>query len=225
MSQPTETLMGKTDDTGTPAGEGGEQEVKPTEESAGGSPPAPEGGEGQKPAEDKPAEGEGTSKDQKPKATDPKDYELSLAEGSNFADGVLDEMREFAKEQGLTQEQTQAALELSDSAISAYQKEKIAEWDGVVAGWRSEIEKDAEMGGDKLNDNLVMVKKALKAFFPEDLPQQLEETGYGNHPGLFSGLLRIGKALEEAQLVTPQAMEAKPKSAAQVLFGNVAKKE
>ena len=128
----------------------------------------------------------------------PEKYEFTPAEGTQFDEQVIGAFSEIAKELNLTQEAAQKVLDKMAPAIQARQSEQIA---AVQSAWANQAKSDKEFGGDKLNENLAVAKKALETFGSPELSALLNESGMGNHPEIIRAFYRAGKAISEDRFV------------------------
>lgn len=173
------------------AGEGGQQPPPPQDQDAQGQQPAagtakPEGGD-------------------KPQGA-PEQYEFRPPEGAAFDDGVLGAFSDVAKELDLPQDKAQRVIDKVLPAMQARQTEQLGEFYADIGGppdtWAASSTSDKEFGGDKLQENLAVAKKARDAFGTPALTTLLNKTGLGNHPEIVRVFYRAGQAISEDRLVT-----------------------
>lgn len=139
----------------------------------------------------------------------PGEIELKNFEESVLTDAKVEEIAEFAKKQGFSQEQADQVLKLVNDQKVGLQTESQETFEDLTKTWRKDIEKDKEFGGDKLGENAEFAHRFLRRFFDQDFITELD-AGWGNHPGLFRGLARAGRVMGADSFVT-QGSEAKPK--------------
>jgi hypothetical protein len=191
----------KKDDAGKPAeGEGADDAAKKDT-------PKAEGDSG--------TEGDGA----KPKAdTVPEEYDLTLPEGSPFAEADLVGFAAEAKAMGLTNDAAQAMVKA--------RAEQIAQ---AADRYLTELKADPDMGGDKLEATVAIAAKGRDVLFPPGSEEAdlindwFERTGLGNHKLLVRAFARLGRMVAEDGVKTPGkgADGGKPKkSAAEVLYGS-----
>lgn len=126
---------------------------------------------------------------------------------------------EFAKGQNLSQEAAQAMLTTLGPAMAKRAQDQAA---AIHAQWLADTKADKEIGGDKLDENLAVAKKARDAFATEGFRDFLEQTKLGNHPEMVRFMHRVGKAMSEDSLVTPGGGTKTPEmSAAQRMYPNM----
>lgn len=147
------------------------------------------------------AEGGETSGDEAPKGA-PEKYEFVVPEGTTMDPKGLEAFSEVAKELDLSQEAAQKVIDKMAPAMAARQAEAI---EAVKTEWAEGSRADKEFGGDKLNENLAVAKKALDTFGTPELRTLLNESGLGNHPEIIRMMYRAGKAISEDRFVAPSA--------------------
>jgi hypothetical protein len=169
--------------------------------------------EADKPAtEEKPA-------DTKPEGA-PEKYEFTAPEGKEYDAAVLDTFSEAAKEANLTQDAAQKLLEKVAPALAGRHQEQV---DAIRNQWVVDSKADKEFGGDKLQENLGIAKKALDTFGSPEFSALLKDSGMGNHPELIRTMYRIGKAISEDSFVSGQPNNKANLNPATVLYDNTKK--
>lgn len=143
--------------------------------------------------------------DTPPASAAPESYTFDLPEGSQLPEEGVAAFSEFAKKQGLSQD---AAQDLLSKMAPAMQDRQARLLEQARADWQAQTKADKEIGGDKLNENLAVAKKALEKFGTPELTAMLNETGLGNHPDLVRTFYRIGKAISEDSFVPGSAGDA-----------------
>jgi hypothetical protein len=146
------------------------------------------------PAEPKPAE-----TDAKPAEGAPEKYEFTAPEGKEYDSNLLTAFEAAAKDSNLTQETAQKLLDKMAPAIAERQTEQVA---AIRKDWFEASKSDKEFGGEKLEQNLGIAKKALDTFGSPELNQLLVSTGLGNHPEVIRMMYRAGKAIGEDTFVS-----------------------
>jgi hypothetical protein len=68
--------------------------------------------------------------------------------------------------------------------------------------WMQASQVDKEFGGDKLNENMAVAKKALDSFGTPELRTLLQQSGLGNNPEVIRFMYRAGKAISEDTFVS-----------------------
>lgn len=170
--------------------------------------------EGEKQEESKEESSEKEAKDK-----EEVEYKLELSEGSLLAKEKVDEIAEFAKKHGLSNEAAQEVLKAQEGVISEHMETLREKHQETVEGWYQESMNDPDIGGDKLKQHAERAKRAIEAFGTEGLVNGLKETGYGNHPEVVKVFSKIGELIENDQIVLP-GKSIKNRSRAEVLYGN-----
>lgn len=134
------------------------------------------------------------------------EYKIEAPEDAAFDSRVLDAYTEIAKELKLPQDAAQKMLEKISPIVKERQSQQIAE---VHNAWAETAKSDKEFGGDRLNENLAVARKALDAFGTTDLRVLLNETGLGNHPELIRFMVRAGRAISSDTFVGGTAAASK----------------
>lgn len=204
-----------TNTEGTPSPAGGEDPNNPAATAAAGGDQNP--GEQQQPGEGDPAAtstatGEGDGKAEGA----PEKYEFTQPEGQELNESVLGAFSEVAKELNLTQEAAQNILSKVAPVIAAQQSEAVT---AVRTQWVESSRSDKEFGGEKLNENLAVAKKAMAQFGTPELAALLEQTGLGDNPEVIRAFYRAGKAISEDTFVAGQIQQT-GKDAAKTMFPN-----
>ena len=168
--------------------------ANPTE----GTQETPTGVEGQQQATEQAQQvAEPTAAESKPQGA-PEKYEFSAPEGTAYNENVVTAFSEAARELDLNQESAQKILEKIAPALHDRQMQQIEE---TQNGWAQASKSDAEFGGDKLNENLAVAKKAIDKFGTPELSQLLNDSKLGNHPEIIRLMVRVGKLISEDTFV------------------------
>ena len=127
----------------------------------------------------------------------PEKYDFTSADGK-VQPAVLAKFEGVARELGLSQE---AAMKMIDTVAPEMQAALKAHQDATVAQWVEDVKSDKEFGGEKVNENLAIAKKALDTFGSPELTKMLETTGLGNHPELIRAFYRAGQKISQGTFV------------------------
>jgi hypothetical protein len=141
---------------------------------------------------------DGTQADDKKADGAPEKYEFKAPEGREFDAEVLNNFSEVAKELNLSQD---AAQKLLDKMAPIVEQRQIQQIEQVRTQWADASKNDKEFGGEKLQENLAVAKKALDQFGTPELRTLLNESGLGNHPDVIRFMYRAGKAISEDRYV------------------------
>jgi len=129
--------------------------------------------------------------------------ELKLPEGSLLNEADLEDIKAFAKEKGLTPEQTAMLVEREHQAVAAFHASQLDVHKEKVEGWKKSCAEDKEFGGSRFAESSEASSRALKAFFPPEFAKELEDTGYGWYPPLRTALTKIGLAMKDDTVALP----------------------
>lgn len=161
--------------------------------------------------EAKPGDGDAAAKEAADKAAAEAaaktvEYEFKLPEGVEFKAESLKELKDTAKELGLTQEQAQKIADLGAKQSQGFAEQLVEQQKTLTAEWAEQTTTDKEIGGDKLSENLGVAKKALDSFGSKELKTLLDQSGLGNHPEIVRFMVKAGKAIsEDGKLITGAA--------------------
>jgi hypothetical protein len=162
-----------------------------------------------KPANGEAAEAEGTKAGDKEEAPQgaPEKYEaFTMPEGYQLDQQMLEEFTPTLKELGLTQDAAQKVMDFAPKLIEKTVQQTTAatlEQLGLKdhAAWAAEVRNDKELGGEKLNENLSVARKAMDTYGSPALLDTFNKLGLGNHPEVLRMLVRVGKTLSEDSFV------------------------
>jgi hypothetical protein len=142
----------------------------------------------------------GTKGDQPSSA--PEKYEFKAPEGTSLDEAVIAEYSTVAKELGLSQEAAQKVIDkLAPKLAERTAAAQVEAFNAFKDGLEAQTRADKELGGDKLNENLAVAKKALNAFGTPELRKLLDDTGLANHPEVIRVLFKAGKSISEDRFV------------------------
>jgi hypothetical protein len=132
----------------------------------------------------------------------PEKYEFKAPEGKEFDAEIIGNFSEIAKELNLTQDAAQKLVESMGPKIAERQ---LAQVEAIRNEWAQQSQVDKEFGGDKLNENMAVAKKALDSFGTPELRTLLVQSGLGNNPEVIRFMFRAGKAISEDTFVRSSA--------------------
>lgn len=133
--------------------------------------------------------------------TVPTKYDLTLAEGSHLDAQAMERTAEYARTQGLSNEQAQALLDRESDVVASYVDAQKAQMQAKSDGWLNELSRDPEFGGDNFKRSAALAKRVVEKFGDQTLKQSLDTTKMGNYPPLVRMLVKIGNAISDDQLV------------------------
>lgn len=131
------------------------------------------------------------------KAAAAADIALALPKDALIPVAMVEEVKAFAKEHGITGKAAQAILDGRNAAVAADRQAEGAAFTKLVQAWEGEIKADAELGGDHYDANMALIDKTLQSFASEKLLKDLESSGLIHQPEFRRLLLRVGKSGSE----------------------------
>ena len=169
--------------------------------------------------------------------------ELTMPEGYTLSEEGTQELHEFGKKNGLSQEALQAVVELSaqnvQDNLQAYDQHLGQNWTATREAWANEVKGHPELGGDNLPKTVADANTAIKSFgkmieimgddgkpvlgtdgkprMTNDVAQALEVTGAGDHPAIVRMFAQLGGLVGEGGVVHGN-MSSAPKPLPQILF-------
>ena len=162
-------------------------------------------------------QGKDPQDDGKPQGA-PEKYEFATPEGMQFDDAVVGAFGEVAKDLNLSQEAAQKILDKVGPVMAAQQNEALQ---AASTEWAEASKTDKEFGGDKLNENLAVAKKAMDQFASPELRALLNESALGNNPEVIRMFYRVGKAISEDGFVVGGNAKNSEQTTAQRLYPNM----
>lgn len=146
---------------------------------------------------------------------------LKVPDDSFLKPSEVEQIKSYAKEKGLTNDQAQELLNQRHDAIQEFVKDRQAENAQVQAQWLEQVKSDPEIGGEAFGQNVEIAKRALDKWASPEIRQYLEETQLGNNPNVVKFFVRIGKAMANDTLVVPGAQSgASGKTAEERMYPN-----
>lgn len=209
------------------------QPAEKVNESPAPASPAPEGTQEQTNVADGVAKTEGEKPAEGDKPAEPApafvEADLKLPEGIDVASPEFGKFKELITTEGLTTKQAQAALDMHTTTVKSiaesFAKSQNDAWAKTNDAWVKEIKADPVIGGDKLTrEVLPAISGLLDEFGGPEVRQALDLTGAGNNPALTRFLYKIAEARREGKHIEGSpASDKTPKSAAQIMYPNLAK--
>lgn len=153
----------------------------------------------------KPDAGKTPTAEEAKAATEKALAELKLPEGSILTPADLDDIREYAKEKGYTPDQMAQLVERENLAVASYVDRIQLEHKEKADGWDKACKEHKEFGGTKYAESSEAALRALKAFFPPQLAEELANTRYGSYPPLWEGLVKAGLSMKDDSVSPPSS--------------------
>lgn len=138
----------------------------------------------------------------------PEKYEFTMPDGVELDTAAAEEFSALAKELKLSQADAQRIAD-----VAAKMQQKQAETHvATVKGWADSCKTDKEFGGDNLDQNLSVARKAIDTFGSPELKALLNTSGLGNHPEVVRFAFKAGKAISEDGFIKAGARVPTPES-------------
>lgn len=132
----------------------------------------------------------------------PEKYEFKKADGKPAPDAELaTELSNVAKEFDLSQAAAQRVYDLGQKLVDKHVGTLQAQIEQTRNDWATQTKADKEVGGDQIDANLAVARKAMELGTPE-LKKVLNETGLGNHPEIVRWMYRVGKTLKQDEHIS-----------------------
>jgi len=147
-------------------------------------------------------------------------YDLKAPEGSTIEASVIQAIEAFAKSKNLSNEQAQALLERENSITKEYQTAIQAQHKQKIEQWGNDTRIDKEIGGDKFNENVALSHGIIEKFATPQLKEELNNTGFGNHPEVVRLFSKVAKELNmmNDKLIQAGSPAAPTKQSKDVLY-------
>jgi hypothetical protein len=134
--------------------------------------------------------------------------DLKLPEGSVLTSADLDDIRDYAKEKGLTPDQAAGLVERENLAVASFVDRTHLEHKEKADGWDKACREHKEFGGTKYPESSEAALRALKTFFSPELAEELAKTRYGSYPPLWEGLVKAGLAMKDDSVSPPSSQQS-----------------
>jgi hypothetical protein len=114
------------------------------------------------------------------------------------------------EEYEFTPPQFQKLIEYDIERTANAQQSMAEAYSERISSWADATKVDKELGGEQLDENLGLAKKAMESFASPELAKLIDTPsadnpdglGLGNHPEVIRLFYRVGKAISESELVT-----------------------
>lgn len=136
----------------------------------------------------------------------PDKYELKLPDNALLKPDAIERTAATAKALGLSQESAQKALEFAHGEVKAHMDGLVKDHGTRTEQWTKDSRADKEIAGEKgelFDANVVQARQTFTQWFGEDVAKLMDSTGFGNHPGVIKGFLKIAKAMAEDKSTPP----------------------
>lgn len=153
----------------------------------------------------------------------PESYtEFVVPEGVTLDPAMRDAWSEVARELDLPQDSAQKVV---DKLVPVLARRDAERQTALANEWEQATRSDADIGGEHLEANLALAKKAIDTFGNDEL-RTLLRTPFGSHPEVVRFMHAVGKAIGEDDRFVSAGEGGKPapKTLAKRIYGG-AKKE
>ena len=106
----------------------------------------------------------------------------------------------------------------STDLVQKHSEAQMEAWGETQKQWRADVKADDEVGGDKMDANVALAKKALDKVGTPELRALLDATGTGNHVEFIRFFARIGGIIGDDTMHFGGASSREPQDAAKILF-------
>jgi hypothetical protein len=160
------------------------------------------------------------------KPAPPEDFELTAPEGVEVDEVTLKEVKDFAKELGITKEQAEKLLAKNLELNQRHHEASKLSLDNAAKDWIASAKSDKEIGGDQFSQTIKDGKNVLMKYGTEEFKAILKASKLSQHPEVLRFLSRIGKDLGNDSFVGLEsgAQVQKELSIAERLYPSLAKK-
>ena len=143
---------------------------------------------------------------------------VKLPSGSGLSEADANEIAAIAKDEKLTQAQTDKLVATTENVVKRYQDRQQELLESTQDEWEASVKADKEIGGENENLSIRYAQKAINQFGNDEFKKELEVTKLGSHPEVIRVFARIGRAISDDTLVSPKETIVTPKSMAEVLY-------
>ena len=177
--------------------------IQPPADGAEGAPAGGENGGG--------GQGKGS-----PQPTVPDKYEFKLPEGFVLDEGSVAELTPLLKKLNVPQKEAQELVDFHFKEMARVDSERSAAHAALIKQWQDETRKDAEIGGQKLNENLSYANRFIAKFAGAEFISLMRETGLQHNADFLRFMVKAGRALAEDAFVNGSSGGAKPSTVSEL---------
>jgi len=150
----------------------------------------------------------------------PEEYDFKIDENITVNEDMLEEFKALAKKRGYSNEEAQELLNLQIQTEKANHERIQNAFDEAVTGWLEESKKDKTIGGKDFQKNVGIAVAAVEHYGGDDVKELLNSSGIGNHPAILRMLVKVGKTLQNDDIMVEGNNRPRKKSLEQNLYGN-----
>lgn len=149
----------------------------------------------------------------------PKEYKFTAPEGMKLDEAQIGKFTEMAKAANLDPKAAQEMLDLYSQNVQAATAANAKAWTDLQAQWKSELEKDPELGGSKAPAAMAVIGRAMDTYGSKEAREALDLTGAGNNPHIARLVYNMAKALDEGGPVHSGGVPGGNKSLGERFYG------
>ena len=138
-------------------------------------------------------------------ATTSTEYTLALPENSALTKEDLSAMEKQAKAAGLSADEAKELVkendQLAKNVRTRLESQQTEQLKSMRTQWQADVKLDPELGGEKLAETAIKSSRAAKAIFDAPTLKFLNDTGYGDHPGLVRAMVKVYDLIGEDRFI------------------------
>ena len=151
----------------------------------------------------------------------PAEYaDFTVPEEMGIDQTALEAFVPVAKDLNLSQDQAQKLVDVQSTLVQKHAEAQMVAWTETQEQWRADVKADSEIGGDKMDAQVALAKKALDKVGTPELRALLDATGTGNHKEFIRFFARVGTFIGDDDMHFGGASSQEPLDAAKILFPN-----
>lgn len=144
--------------------------------------------------------------------------DLVLPEGFTAEGEVMDEFLALANELGMDKDKASAIVGIHAKILDQAQTAAAAEWQALQDRWIAEAKALPQIGGEKLDESLSVIAKAIDKYGSPEAKEAFTITGAGNNPHIIKLLHTMASKLVEAPPVSGSPANNGPQDRASRMF-------
>lgn len=149
----------------------------------------------------------------------PAEYaDFTVPEEMGVDQTALEAFIPVAKDLNLSQDQAQKLVDVQSDLVQKHAEAQMEAWGETQKQWREDVKTDTEVGGDKMDSQVTLAKKALDKVGTPELRALLDATGTGNHVEFIRFFARVGELIGDDTMHFGGASSTEPQDAAKILF-------
>jgi hypothetical protein len=130
-------------------------------------------------------------------------YDLKTTDGKAFEGAAADELKAFAKENGLKPEAAQKLVGMREAVVKEHTTAESTKYQATVTQWDADARADPEIGGANFDQTMAAADKVLEVFDKDRaLTKFMTASGLAKNPHALRFLARVKGAISEDRFVT-----------------------